>query len=344
MTLRKIKDQIANVKKEQNFSNTTILLTGGAGFIGSHVADKLLELGATVVIVDNLSTGRHENIPKNAVFYQIDINGYQTLSEIFVNHKINYIIHEAAKINLNVMLEDPIKDVCSSILSTINLLKLADNHKVEKFIYASSVAVYGRPTKLPASENDELIPIYSYGIAKKCAEEYVRYYSENYGLDYSILRYGNVFGPRQPIFGEVGVIAIFTEKIMHGKNLIKFGDGSHLRDYIYIDDAVDITIRTLHLGSGAVYNIARGIGVSVNSIIDAFENAWAQPFSVENKPERVGEIGNFFSDITRARDELEFKPETDLQSGIFKTMSYYVLKSKDFNEDEVLRLPNCNSD
>ncbi len=317
------------MKNNQYLAKSTILLTGGAGFIGSHIADKLLELGASVVIVDDLCSGRKENIPDGAIFYKTNIIDYKKLSNIFSVHNFDYIIHEAAKINTNVMLEDPIEDVKSSILGTLNLLKLAVKNSVKKFIYASSVAVYGRPKKLPARENDELMPIYSYGIVKKCTEEYIKYFSDNYKVNYSILRYGNVFGPRQPIFGEVGVIAIFTEKIISGENLVVFGNGSNLRDYIFIDDAVDLTIQTIHRGDRKIFNIAQGIGISVNSVIEAFENAWEQKFSVEKKPERVGEIGNFYSDISKAGNELHSLPKTDLQTGISKTIYYYLSKSRD---------------
>lgn len=300
-----------------------VLVTGGAGFIGSHITDKLLSCNNKVIIADDLSTGKKENINPAAVFYRSDIADENSVRKIFKNHKIDYVIHQAAKINPNLMLEDPAMDVRTSVLGTLNLLKCCVDFKVKKIIYASSVAVYGRPEKLPVSEAGHLVPIYSYGIAKKCAEEYIRYYSEYYGLNYSILRYANVYGPRQPIYGEVGVVAIFTERAINGKSLIIYGDGSHLRDYIYIDDIVDITLRVLSKGDRETFNVGCGMGISVKVVFDHFCSMWKKPLQCEYKPERVAELGFFYCDIGKISNVVQSAPRITLKEGIQRSISYY---------------------
>lgn len=321
-----------------NPAKKNILVTGGAGFIGSHIVDRLLARGDTVIIADDLSTGRKENINPKARFYKVDISDKKAVHQIFRNHRIDYCIHEAAKINLNVMLEDPDKDVRSTVLGTVNLLKHCIDFKVKKFIYASSVAVYGRPYKLPVAEDNELAPVYSYGIAKKCAEEYVRYYSDYYNLNYSILRYANVYGPRQPIYGEVGIIAIFTEKSIKGKELVIYRDGTHLRDYVYIDDVVDITIRTLNCADREILNIGYGSGVSVNDIFRYFCEANNKKLKHKHRPERIGELGRFYCDINKLVKIIKLKPRVSIKKGIFETVSYYKrLSSKIISDDISLR-------
>lgn len=300
-----------------------VVVTGGAGFIGSHIVDKLIAAGNEVIVIDDLSTGKKENLNPDAIFYEIDISDYAALAPVFQKHSPDYVIHEAAKINLNVKLEDPTKDVHSSVLGTVNLLKHSVANKVRKFIYASSVAVYGSPEKLPASETDELRPIYSYGIVKKCAEDYCRYFFETYGLKYAVLRYGNVYGPRQPIFGEVGVIAIYTDRVIKGDPLVIFGDGEHLRDYIFVDDAVDATLKVIDTGENEVFNVGRGAGVSVNTVFEQFNACYDNKLEVHHKPERVGELGNFYTDSGRIEAVLGWKSATGIMEGIGKTIDYY---------------------
>src|SRR3989338_845200 len=300
-----------------------ILVAGGAGFIGSYLVDKLIALGNEVIIVDNLSTGKRENLNSAARFYELDIRDKENLRKVFVKHKIDYVIDEAAIINLNVMLEDVIEDVGVSVLGVINLLKCCVEFKVKKFIYASSVAVYGRPEKLPARETDELAPIYSYGIAKKCAEDYIKYFFEYHGLNYTILRYANVYGPRQTIRGTVGLITIVADRIMKGQPLIVYGQGVETRDYIYVDDAADITLKMLKIGDREIFNVGCGRGITVNEVFDCFSEAAEFPLKRENKPLRGGEIGNFYSDNTKLVNRFKIAPKHSLKEGIQKTLFYY---------------------
>lgn len=308
---------------ETSAKKSRILVTGGAGFIGSHITDELLSRDHEVVVVDDLSTGRRENINPLAEFQCMDVADEEGLKSVFQGMKIDYVIHQAAKININVMLEDTAKDVKSSVLGTLNVLKCCVEYKVKKLVYASSVAVYGRAIKLPVSEIDELNPIYSYGIAKKCAEEYVRYYSKYYGLNYTILRYANVYGPRQPIYGEVGVIAIYTDRILKGEPLIVYGEGAHLRDYIFIEDVVNMTVKMLSLGDRETYNIGVGTGVSVREVFDQFCSLSGEKLRSEHKPEREGELGFFYCDISKVANATGYLPQVPIREGIDRTLSYY---------------------
>lgn len=329
--------------KKLRLKKSVILVTGGAGFIGSHIVDRLISSGQSVIIADDLSTGSKQNINPKALFYNVDVSNKAALIKIFKKHNIAYCIHQAAKINLNVKLEDPSKDVLSSVLGTINLLKCCVDFKIKKFIYASSVAVYGRPEKLPVEEGDKLIPVYSYGIAKKCAEEYINYYSINYGLNYSILRYGNVFGPRQPIYGEVGVIAIFVDRIFKNIPLTIYGDGSHVRDYIYIDDVADITIKMLTNGDRQIYNAGCGKPTTVNEIFKCFCSVAKSKLPYEFKPERVGELGRFYADSSKL-SKLLGRPGVSVQEGIEKTYFYYKNLNSERLRGEVTLKPICKGD
>ena len=302
-----------------------ILVTGGAGFIGSHVVDRLLAQGHHAIILDDLSTGKAENVNPSAVFYQGDISDPESVRSAFDNHKINYVIHAAAKINLSVESEDPPTDIRTSVLGTLNLLRCCAEYGVNKLIYASSVAVYGRPSRMPVAETDPLVPIYSYGIAKKCAEDYVRFFGENHGLNYTILRYANVYGPRQPIFGEVGVIAIYTERVAKGQMLTIYGDGEQLRDYVYIDDVVSVTLAALTNGDRGTFNVGCGVGISVNQLYAQFCELAGHELPCEHKPEREGEIGDFYCDTDNLTQVKLIHPAVQIPEGIHRTLSFYGL-------------------
>ena len=300
----------------------TILVTGGAGFIGSHVVERLLTDGAEVIVIDNLSTGSRANIPDGATFYCGDISERAFVSKVFSQHAFNGIVHEAACINTSILTEDPATDVRISLSGTINLLDMARSYNVGKFIFASSLAVYGQPDKLPVSEDTPPQPIYSYGIAKLCAESYVQFYGKVHGLSHVILRYGNIYGPRQPIYGEVGVIAIFTQKTIEGTPITIFGDGEHQRDFLYVSDAADATVRFLDSEDQGTYIVASGEAVSVNQLVDLFDKASETPLVTIRKPERVGEIGKYYSSISRLKKTLNWTPQTDIKTGLAKTLEY----------------------
>ncbi len=302
----------------------TILVTGGAGFIGSHVVDRLLGDGHIVVVVDDLSTGKPENLAAAATFRKGSVADKAFVEEVFGEFSFDAVIHEASHINTSVPEEDPRLDLSVNVVGTLSLLDafLGQNKKPGKFIYASSVAVYGSPEALPVTEDGPLRPIYSYGIAKQCAEEYVRYYGATRGLDYHIARYGNIYGPRQPIYGEVGVIAIFTDRVLNGEALTVFGDGEHVRDFMYIDDAVEATVRLIDLPDCNTFNVASGRGTTVNEVIAAFKTVAESPLDIIGKPERANELGMFTADISRLTGALDWRPGTDLNDGIKATLHF----------------------
>lgn len=302
---------------------STYLVTGGCGFIGSHLVDRLIADGHQAIVIDNLSTGTREHLHPDAVFYEGSVADEEFVSRVFGEHSFDGVIHEASHINTSVPDESPRRDLSVNVLGTINLLEAAIRNKTGKFVYASSVAVYGSPETIPVSENGPIRPIYSYGIAKQCAEEYVRYYGATRGLDFNIARYGNIFGPRQPIYGEVGVIAIFTEKVLRNESLTVFGDGEHLRDFLYVDDAVEATVRLLKESSRDTYNVARGKATSVNDVIKAFKEAAGQPLTIIPKPERPNELGKFCAEISKIRQAIGWAPRHDVASGIHLTLNYY---------------------
>lgn len=305
-----------------NLKKSTVLVTGGCGFIGSHVVDKLIENGYTVIVLDDLSTGSINNCNPNAVLHQGDVCDEFFIKKIFQQYEFDYVIHQATTINTNALHEEPLHDVKSSVNSTIILAKNCIKHKVKNLIFASSVAVYGRPESLPANENSPINPIYSYGIAKYTAEAYLKYFFTYYGLNYQILRYANVYGPMQPIYGEVGVIAIFTDRLIKNKELIIFGDGEHLRDYIYISDVVDFTLLSVKFKSPNVFNVGCGVAVSVNEVFGEFQENDPQIEKAINKPERFGEIGNFYIDISKAL-ATGWAPKVNLKKGIAMTISFF---------------------
>jgi UDP-glucose 4-epimerase len=306
----------------KNRGKCTVLVTGGCGFIGSHVVDRLIEGDYAVVVLDDLSTGILSNLNQEAVFYQGDVSDEYFVSKIFEQHKFDYVIHEATTINTNALHEMPLHDLKSSSNSTIILAENCVQYNVKNFIFASSVAVYGRPESLPASENSLIDPIYSYGIAKYTAESYLKYFYTYYGLNYQILRYANVFGPRQPIYGEVGIIAIYTDRFINGEDLIIFGDGEHQRDYIYVTDIVDFTLKSMQFSAPDTYNIGRGIPVTVNEVFAEFQANNLQHNQATYKPERYGEIGNFYSNIDHALST-GWRPKVTLKSGIKETIDYF---------------------
>jgi UDP-glucose 4-epimerase len=309
--------------------NGVILLTGGCGFIGSHIYDALRIRGESVLVVDDLSTGTLNNLPKDANVLVGSVSDRQFLETIFSDFQITAIVHQAARINTSIKSEVPGVDVDVSVMGTINLLNLAVEHSVSKFVYASSVAVYGRPRKIPASEDDFLSPIYSYGIAKLSAEHYVDWYGKTRGMNTQILRYSNIYGPRQFILGEVGVIAIFTKQFIENKHFIVFGDGQHLRDYLYVEDAVDGTLAAFYSNQNGIFNVASGIGTSTLQVVDEFRK-YRSELKVLFEPERDGELGNMFCDTRKINQTLGWQPKWNLSVGIQRTIDSYVPSSETF--------------
>lgn len=300
-----------------------ILVTGGAGFIASHIVDRLVSEGHSVAVIDNLSTGFKQNINPEARFYEGDIRDYGFLQAVFSEFKPEIVNHHAAQMDVRVSTREPRLDADINILGSINLVLLSVEHKIRKFVYISTGgAVYGEPLYLPVREDHSINPLSQYGISKHTVEHYLYLYSRNYGLRYNVLRYPNVYGPRQNPDGEAGVIAIFGSKILAGDKPYIFGDGLQTRDYVFISDVVNANMKAMFNEVFGIYNIGSGIGTSVNELYDLISYALGcneQPIYSER---RVGEIQHICLDATLAHTDLKWSPEFTVQEGIQKTMKW----------------------
>lgn len=297
-----------------------ILVTGGAGFIGSHVVDAYIKEGHSVVIIDNLSTGKKNNINQNAKFYSCDINSSELLA-VFQKEKPDIVNHHAAQMNVYYSVENPINDAQTNILGLLNVLNCCIKSKVKKIIFISSGgAMYGNAKVIPTSESAYPKPLSPYGLTKFVGEEYVRLYHRLYGLKYSILRYANVYGPRQNPKAEAGVVAIFIEKLLLSQQPIIYGDGNQTRDYVYVADVVDANILCLVKGDNYAYNIGTGKETSVNQLLEILLSIMNKKTIPLFEPPRQGEVAKGALDCTAAEKILGWTPKYSLYEGLQKTV------------------------
>ena len=300
-----------------------ILVTGGAGFIGSNVVDALVKCGHEVTVLDNLSTGKEENINPEVKFYNIDLLDIESLEFVFREFKPDVVNHHAAQIDVRKSVEDPAFDAETNIIGSINLFELSINYGVRRIIFSSTGgALYGELENLPADEDTPIEPLSPYGVAKYCTENYLNYFKRLYGIERVILRYANVYGPRQDPLGEAGVVAIFTGKILKGETPVIYGDGTQTRDYIYIEDVVEANVLALN-GKEGVYNIGTGKETSVNELINVFSNVLGKEIKPEYVLPRIGEVHRISLDADMAKKELGFVPKSSIEEGIRKTIEWY---------------------
>lgn len=298
-----------------------ILITGGAGFIGSHIVDTYIDAGHEAVVIDNLSTGNIDNVNSNARFYHVDLLD-DRLEEVFKNHNISIVNHHAAQIDVRKSVEDPVFDASINIIGLLKLLQLSIKYGVEKFIFASSGGVvYGEPQYLPVDMKHPLSPVCPYGASKLASEIYVKIYKHLHALDYIILRYANVYGPRQDPYGEAGVIAIFINKLLNSKDLVIYGDGNQLRDYVYVGDVARANLDSVNFSDSAVVNIGTGISTSVNQLSELLISLMKKDTRKQFKPERLGELEKIY--LKCENNALNWEPETNLVEGLEKTISYF---------------------
>ncbi len=308
-----------------------ILVTGGAGFIGSHVVDLMIEAGHDVVVVDNLSTGRMTNLNPKAKFYQVDIRTPE-LEHVFEVEHPEVVDHHAAQMDVRRSVADPIYDANINVLGSLNVLNMAVKYKVRKMIYISSGgAVYGEPEYLPCDENHPIKPLCPYGATKYMVELYLYMYQQTYGLDYSIIRYPNVYGPRQDPGGEAGVVAIFTGAMLKGRPVMINGTGEQMRDFVYVGDCARANLMLLNQGSGRVYNLGYGVGTTINQIYDTLKMITSYPLPAKHAEAKAGETFRIYSDATRAKEELGWQPSVNLEAGLRKTVDYF--KTKELAEN-----------
>lgn len=301
-----------------------VLVTGGVGFIGSHVVDLLLENGYEVVVVDNLSNGRLSNLNPAATFYHMDIRSPQ-LIDVFKEERPNFISHHAAQIDVRNSVNNPYYDAEVNIQGSINLMECAQIYDVEHFVYISSGgAVYGEPVFLPCDENHPINPLSPYGVSKHTVEHYLYLYYINYGLTYTVLRYPNVYGPRQDPLGEAGVIAIFTGQMLSGDEITINGDGLQERDFIYVGDCAQANLLALTNHNGcATYNLGSGQGTSVSELFSILRDITGFKNSPIYGPPKMGETRRIYLDATCARQHLGWMPSLSLREGLERTVNYH---------------------
>jgi UDP-glucose 4-epimerase len=302
-----------------------ILVTGGAGFIASHLVDQFIEDGHRVIVVDNLSSGIKENINPKALFYKIDICDALALEEVFKKERPEIVDHHAAHVNVRKSVEMPIFDANVNILGSLNLCELSRKYHVKKFIYVSTGgAVYGEPKYLPVKESCPVEPLSQYGISKHTVEHYLSVFHKLYGLDFTILRYPNVYGPRQSPHGEAGVVAIFSELIIQNIRPTIFGDGSKTRDYVYVDDIVKANQIVLDgMGNEEVYNLGWGRQISDLDVFHTVRRALGSNIEPIFGEKRPGEIDHISLDNSKAMKELKWEPKITFDEGIKLATQYY---------------------
>ncbi|MBZ0264890.1 NAD-dependent epimerase/dehydratase family protein [bacterium] len=300
-----------------------ILVTGGAGFIGSHVAELLLAEGHDISIIDDLSTGFERNLPSGAKFYQYDIRD-RSFENIWQREKFEVMCHLAAQMNVRRSVEDPLFDADVNIRGTLNLLEIGRLHNLKKVIFASSGgAGYDDEVPFPTPETEPARPVSPYGIAKITTELHLRYYARDFGLSYVALRLGNVYGPRQNPHGEAGVVAIFSKLLLEGKSPVINGDGLQTRDYLYVDDVAQAFLRALKYSENDVFNIGTGEELNVNDIHSILSKVLNIESEAVHGPAKLGEVRRSCLAIKRARAELGWEPQMSVEEGFKKTLEYF---------------------
>jgi len=306
----------------------SVLVTGGAGFIGSHIATAYLDQGYNVVIVDNLSSGRRENLPAGAEFIEADIRD-ETVSDLIQRRRFDIVNHHAAQIDVRVSVADPRRDASINIDGFLNLVDASKRAGVGRFIYVSSGGVvYGEPEVRPTPETAPKLPESPYGVSKLTGEHYLYYYHRVHGLEYVAVRYSNVFGPRQDPHGEAGVVAIFSTRLIEGRPLTIFGDGEQTRDYVFVGDVVraNILLTTATLPRSQTlddraFNVGTGIETSVNRLAQILTDVSGHPGEIRRDEARPGELRHSSLDTT-SLGRLGWKPATSLRQGLQETYDW----------------------
>jgi UDP-glucose 4-epimerase len=300
-----------------------ILVTGGAGFIASHVTDEYIKQGHDVVVIDNLSTGIRENVNPQAQFVEMDIQDTQ-IFKLFEKEKFDVVNHHAAQMDIRLSVKDPTFDARNNILGTINLAEASVRNDIKKFIFISSGgAIYGEQDYFPADEIHPTRPLSPYGIAKLAGEKYLYYYNKTYNLNFVSLRYANIFGPRQNPHGEAGVIAIFTSKLFSNETPIINGEGKQTRDYVYVADVVEANVKALNYNQTDYFNIGTGIETDVNELFYLLNNLTGRNFEEKHRSAKPGEQQRSVLNNRKAKEHLNWQPTVRLEEGLQKTVDFF---------------------
>ncbi|MCZ6776073.1 MAG: GDP-mannose 4,6-dehydratase [Ignavibacteria bacterium] len=301
-----------------------ILVTGGAGFIGSHVADAYINFGHQVVIMDNLSTGRLSNVNPAAKFHELDIRDHARVDQVFRQEKFAIVNHHAAQMDVRRSVEDPVYDASVNVLGFLNLLECCVKTGVTRFVFASSGgAIYGEQDCFPADEVHPTRPISPYGVSKLAAEKYLFCYKVVHHLDSVSLRYGNIYGPRQNPEGEAGVVAIFACKMLGGNQPIINGDGRQTRDYVYVGDIASANVLALNHDGSDVFNVGTGVETDVNQLFYLVKDSTNSKCEAQHGPSRKGEQLRSALSHEKITKTLGWKPTVPLREGLTATIEYF---------------------
>lgn len=303
--------------------STKILVTGGAGFIGSHLVDRLIQEGNEVIVVDNLSTGKRKNVNKKAQFYKMDIQS-KRIERVFRNERPLIVVHLAAQMSVRHSTDDPGFDAQVNILGTINVLEHAVKQGVRKVTFASSGGVvYGEQEIFPAAESHRTEPLSPYGISKLAGEKYLAYYANATGLRYVALRFANVYGPRQDSEGEAGVVAIFSKQMLDGGQPIVNGTGKQTRDFIYVDDVVEAILVTLGEDVQGIFNVGTGQETTINECYGIIKSLAKCQCKELYGAAKKGEQFRSVLDVTKLREVFGWDPQVTLQEGLTRTVDFF---------------------
>ncbi|MBC8061246.1 MAG: GDP-mannose 4,6-dehydratase [Clostridiaceae bacterium] len=317
-----------------------VLITGGYGFIGSHVAERFEKEGYQVFIIDNMLSGKAENVECKHKHYRFDVED-KRCEDIFRNNNFDVVLHLAAQINASKSLKNPYVDTKTNILGLVNMLELSSKYKVKRFIFASSAEVYGNNENLPLKEDEECNPVSPYGISKYVGEQYCKKWSEIYNLDTVCFRFSNVYGPRQGLFAEGGVISIYMEKLMNNNEIKLYGDGKQTRDFIYVSDLVEAVYRAAESDISGIYNLSTNTRRSLNDLIEILKG-YHKVKGIIRRDDKKGDIKHSCLDNSKVKNALDWVPTNSFEDGIEKTFKWYkdnyenqeiMIKKKDSKKD-----------